>query len=196
MSAPFVYISGFPGVGKFTVAKELVKLLPNAKLLDNHTLIDPVATLYEREMPEYNHLRKVVRQDLLKSVATSQSLKNVTMIFTDVQAANDWGIAAVSDYIEAAYIRGSMIISIMLECTAEVNCYRMMTEGRGKFKFQDALGLLYLRECEPLFRFKTEEELILNNDKLPAYNAARKILEFMKTVVPKEDADLVFGDLI
>lgn len=27
MSAPFVYISGFPGVGKFTVAKELVSVL-------------------------------------------------------------------------------------------------------------------------------------------------------------------------
>ena len=36
------------------------QMLPNAKLLDNHLLIDPVAAVYDRSMPEYQGLRKLV----------------------------------------------------------------------------------------------------------------------------------------
>ncbi|KAL8860484.1 MAG: hypothetical protein Q9178_003143 [Gyalolechia marmorata] len=60
MAPPFVYINGYPGVGKYTIAKELAQMLPNAKLLDNHLFIDPVAAVYDRSMPEYQGLRKLV----------------------------------------------------------------------------------------------------------------------------------------
>lgn len=57
---PTIYINGFPGVGKLTVAKELQTLLPNAEVVDNHRLIDPVAAIYERSHPRYQALRKQV----------------------------------------------------------------------------------------------------------------------------------------
>ena len=75
----FVYINGYPGVGKLTVAKELMhvrpsplaaifvrlrgffrKLIPSSRLIDNHSLIDPVARRYERWMPEYYPRRKEI----------------------------------------------------------------------------------------------------------------------------------------
>lgn len=36
------------------------KMLPNAKLPDNHLLIDPVAAVYDRSMPEYQWLRSMI----------------------------------------------------------------------------------------------------------------------------------------
>ncbi|KAL9576613.1 MAG: hypothetical protein Q9212_006954 [Teloschistes hypoglaucus] len=211
--APFVYISGYPGVGKLTVAKELSKLLPNAKIVDAHTIIDPAANLHERHTTEYASLRnhivshftpevlqavdtRIQRRGMLDSIATSQSIKDVTMIFTDIQPATDWGIATVSEFLQAAKTRDSLFISIILECTAEDNCYRLMTDGRGKNKLKDQEYLLELRECQPLYRFRIDEELVLNTTNMAAYHAARKIVDFMRTVVPKEESDQVFGDLI
>ncbi|KAI4203410.1 MAG: hypothetical protein LQ350_001931 [Teloschistes chrysophthalmus] len=194
--APFLYISGYPGVGKLTVANELSKLLPNAKVLDNHTIINPAATLWEEHMPEYDSLCDHIRQGLLNSIATSPSLNDVTLVFTDVQPDNDWGITIVNEYLQAAETRDCLFISIILECTAEENCHRMMTDGRGKHKLRDQNELLHLRECQPLHRFGIDEELVLNTTDLPAYHAARKIVEFMRRVVPKEDTELVFGDLV
>ena len=36
------------------------KLIPDSKIVDNHCMIDPVATVYERGMPEYQPLRRTV----------------------------------------------------------------------------------------------------------------------------------------
>ncbi|KAL8686500.1 MAG: hypothetical protein Q9218_007060 [Villophora microphyllina] len=194
MAPPFVYINGYPGVGKYTIAKELVKLLANAQLLDNHLLIDPVAALYERSMPEYQGLRKYVRKGLLDSIATSTSLKDVTWIFTDSQSSDAVGSAAVADYIHAAETRGSPIISIILNCTLEENCYRMNAESRGKTKLHDCEVLIEVRETEELYLFGGDREFPLNVTDLTAYAAARKIHDFIKKVTPKEDAKLVLGD--
>lgn len=62
---PFIYINGFPGVGKLTIARELQKLLPKAELIDNHQLIDPVAAIFERTDPEYQPARKELVSFLL-----------------------------------------------------------------------------------------------------------------------------------
>ncbi|KAI4236200.1 MAG: hypothetical protein LQ352_008029 [Teloschistes flavicans] len=145
-------------------------------------------------MPEYQGLRKYVRKGILDSIATSTSLKDVTWIFTDSQSSDAVGAAAVGDYIEAAKTRGSPIISIILDCTAEVNCYRMNAETRGKTKLRDSELLIDIREAEDLYLFGGDRELRLNVTDLTAYAAARKILDFMKKVVPKEDAKLVLGE--
>lgn len=56
----FIYINGYPGVGKLTVAEELKNIIPLSEVIDNHSLIDPVAREYERWMPEYYPMRKKV----------------------------------------------------------------------------------------------------------------------------------------
>lgn len=54
-----VWINGFPGVGKFTIAKELHRLLPGSVLVDNHSLIDQVTL--PRDHADYNSQRRKVR---------------------------------------------------------------------------------------------------------------------------------------
>jgi hypothetical protein len=55
-----VHISGWPGSGKLTIGRLLVKRL-GARLVDNHTLINPAECLFERGDPLYWPLRKAVR---------------------------------------------------------------------------------------------------------------------------------------
>ncbi|KAL8736683.1 MAG: hypothetical protein Q9166_000049 [cf. Caloplaca sp. 2 TL-2023] len=182
MAPPFVYINGYPGVGKYTIAKELMKILPNAKLLDNHLLIDPVAAVYDRSMPEYQGLRTLVRQGILNVIATSHSLKDVTWIFTDSQSSDEIGRAAVGDYIHAAKTRGSPLISIVLSCCAEENVLRLGAQSRRKSKLDDADVLLEIRETEDIYHFGGETELEIDITKMPIYQAAQKMFEFVQKV--------------
>ena len=40
--------------------QDIRELIPGSKVVDNHHLIDPVAMVFERRMPEYQPLRKLV----------------------------------------------------------------------------------------------------------------------------------------
>ncbi|KAL8853939.1 MAG: hypothetical protein Q9221_001247 [Calogaya cf. arnoldii] len=187
MAPPFVYINGYPGISKLTIAKELVygvtfsvsldprpnmprKLLPNAKLLDNHLLIDPVAAVYDRSMPEYQGLRKLVRSSILNSISTSTSLQDITWIFTDSQSSDKVGQAAVADYIHAAELRGSPIISIILSCSVEENTIRLGAADRRGTKLNDIEILLEIRETEDLYRFGGEMEINIDVTQLSPYH--------------------------
>jgi len=58
---PWIYINGYPGVGKLTVAHALARALESrsrsARVYHNHLLIDPVGAIVERDAPEYRALR-------------------------------------------------------------------------------------------------------------------------------------------
>ena len=84
----FIYINGYPGVGKLTIAKELSyvslhisyvnqllayplcnrKVIANSKIFHNHLLIDPVAALFKRDMDEYQPLRKALVRGFLERI--------------------------------------------------------------------------------------------------------------------------------
>ncbi|KAK5991830.1 hypothetical protein PT974_05216 [Cladobotryum mycophilum] len=169
---PFIYINGYPGVGKLTVAKELCRLLPKAKVVDNHLLIDPAAAVFDRTAEEYQPLRQVLRREVLTSIADAKSTRDVTWIFTDQQSSSKLGSSSARDYQNAATVRGSLFISVILHC--ELN-----------------LGILRsIRECEDVFHFKDEYELQLDVTYLSPSEAARKIYDHIQkhSACPKVDA--------
>jgi broad-specificity NMP kinase len=52
-----VHINGCPGTGKLTIARLLAPMI-GAKLVDNHTLINPAEMLFARRDPLYRSLRE------------------------------------------------------------------------------------------------------------------------------------------
>ncbi|KAL8674595.1 MAG: hypothetical protein Q9168_001038 [Polycauliona sp. 1 TL-2023] len=157
-------------------------MLPNAKLLDNHQLIDPVAAVYDRSMPEYQPLRKIVRQGILNSIATSISLRDVTWIFTDSQSSDRVGEAAVADYLHAAELRGSPIISIILSCSPEENVRRLGAADRRGTKLNDAGILQEIRATEDLYHFGGEMEFDIDVTTQLPLDAARMMCRFIQNV--------------
>ncbi|KAL8762088.1 MAG: hypothetical protein Q9184_001860 [Pyrenodesmia sp. 2 TL-2023] len=162
-------------------------LLPNVKLLDNHRLIDPVAAVYERDMPEYQGLRKHLRKGILDSIATSESLKDVTWIFTDSQSSDAVGSAAVADYIHAAHTKGSQLISVILTCAEDENSRRVKSEQRGGTKLHDVDVLLGIRRTEDLYRFGGKAELELDVTLLSPIEAAHEIVGFVTQTVVQDN---------
>ncbi|KAL9000672.1 MAG: hypothetical protein Q9169_000708 [Polycauliona sp. 2 TL-2023] len=165
MAPPFVYINGYPG------------------LLDNHQLIDPVAAVYDRSMPEYQGLRKVIRRGILKSIATSVSWRDITWVFTDSQSWSGVGKAAVDDYIHAAEMRGSPIISIILSCCPEENVLRLEAADRRETKLNDVEILREIRRTEDLYHFGGAMEIDIDVTGLPAHHAAQTLYDFIQNVI-------------
>ena len=57
MPAPIIHLNGHPRTGKLTIARALQNLMPGARLLDHHSLLDPASALFDRGIPEMDALR-------------------------------------------------------------------------------------------------------------------------------------------
>ncbi|KAH0541782.1 hypothetical protein FGG08_003737 [Glutinoglossum americanum] len=184
MPPPFIYINGYPGVGKLTIAKLLSNRIENSKVVDNHLLIDPVASVFDRSMNEYQPLRKLVRTNILYSIAASTSTKDVTWIFTDQQSSSAQGSSAAQDYQNAATAKKSRFISVILNCGLDENIKRLRESGRGgsvNTKLTNVAILRSIRENEDLYSFGGKDELQLDVSNLSAPQAVDLILDHLGT---------------
>lgn len=82
MAAPVVWINAFPGTGKLTVARELVRLDQSSILIDNHQLIDPVAARLSRDHPQYQTERRRERERAFDKYVLEPTLSSKTIVFT------------------------------------------------------------------------------------------------------------------
>lgn len=79
--APVIWLNGFPGAGKLTVAERLAEIFgEEALLIDSHQLID-VVTL-PRDHPEYRAKRKAVRALAFQKYVYSKETLGRAVIFT------------------------------------------------------------------------------------------------------------------
>lgn len=80
---PLIWINGFPGTGKHTIAKLLATLLENHPvLINNHSLIDQVAEIFPRDHPRYQQERRRVREDVFKNYVEDPAFRTRIIIFT------------------------------------------------------------------------------------------------------------------
>ncbi|KAM5517800.1 hypothetical protein FOXYSP1_08585 [Fusarium oxysporum f. sp. phaseoli] len=176
----YIYINGYPGIGKLTIAKEPQQLLPNSKVYHNHLLIDPIDALVERSSPGYHEMRTGLRQYVLNEIATSEYTKGRTWIFTDAREASAAGETGAKDYEAAARKRSVSFISIVLECEIEDNIRRAINQTRVASigaKLTDEEILRPILENERIYRFGNEKELVLDVTKLSPKEAASRIRE-------------------
>ncbi|GAW23589.1 hypothetical protein ANO14919_131630 [Xylariales sp. No.14919] len=160
--APLVWINGFPGSGKLTVAKAIAALHEPATVLDNHRLIDPVEARYPRSHPEYQQQRHLYRQAMLVEHVCNTATLGRLVIATDFQSNNDLGRATATEYRDAARRAGRAFVPVYLTCDVDANLARVTDPSRGggggasrvgNGKLTDADLLRDLRARCELFRF-------------------------------------------
>ncbi|KAK2051146.1 hypothetical protein LY76DRAFT_420300 [Colletotrichum caudatum] len=183
----FIYINGFPGVGKLTIAKDVRKLIQGSKVFHNHLVIDPVAAMLDRGSEGYDELRADFRRHALHAIATRLDLEDTTFIFTDSRESSAAGSTGVKDYQRAAEVRGVPFISIILHCKLDENLRRLEGrsgggESRLSTKLTDGEVLRRLRENEQIFRCGGELELELDVTDMKPGEAARVIVHHAYTV--------------
>lgn len=104
ISACIPFLNGFPGVGKYAIARALKEAWDGRLLIDNHLLIDPVGASIPGRSPAHHILRKQFRCvafDALKQEVTLNSA--ITMTFCAADILQDREVFA--EHVDIARVR-------------------------------------------------------------------------------------------
>lgn len=124
-----VHINGWPGVGKFTIGRLLAQQL-GAKLVDNHTLINPAESLFSRRDPLHWTLRKAVRTAVFEHIARAKP--EASFVFTDALSDDAHDTASFAEIAALTTTRGAQLVAVMLDCGPEENARRVALPGRAE----------------------------------------------------------------
>ncbi|KAK4182082.1 hypothetical protein QBC35DRAFT_396683 [Podospora australis] len=183
--APIIWMNGFPGTGKLTVAEKLAALCgpENATVLDNHKLIDPVEAKIPRSHPDYQKERQLYRQAVFEEHVCNAGTLSRLVIFTDFQSANELGSQVAKEYQDAASRAGRPFIPIYLICDPEENLKRVANSDRVNSRLGKLTdrGLLqkFMSRCD-LFRFDVPDYLTVDTTTATPWETATEILVFLK----------------
>lgn len=75
-----LHLNGFPGTGKLTIARALAPEI-QARVIDNHTLLNPANAVHDRANPDHQALRADIRALVLRHIEALPAGTN--LIFTD-----------------------------------------------------------------------------------------------------------------
>ncbi|KAK3702436.1 hypothetical protein LTR37_014902 [Vermiconidia calcicola] len=181
MPAYVIYINGWPGVGKLTVARHLQKLIPGSQVLHNHELIDPVEKRYPRGSAKYQIKRAEYRQMRLRPIMEDAKLKDTVFIFTDSQTEHN---ECVGDYTDLGLgERGRRFYSVVLHCGMEENMRRLTMSGRGgslNGKLTDGEVLKEYRSRGSILRFGDDDEVEIDVTDIEPEEASRRVYGFVE----------------
>jgi hypothetical protein len=131
-----VLLMGFPGTGKYTIGRELVKLT-GAKLIDNHLINNPVFTAINadgiRPLPagvwdKVSSIRQIVYESIRE--LSPPGLSFIFTIHVVERSAGDH--KAFLDLAELAQARKSLFVPFRLVCEVEELCRRVVDPARAE----------------------------------------------------------------
>jgi hypothetical protein len=128
--ASVILINGFPGVGKLTIARALQKKIgANARLIDNHLLIDPVEAIEPGRNFAHYKLRKAFRHVAFEGIRAIEE-KEITIIMTQCLAATPNDLESFQEHAAIACARGVPFVNINITCDEDTNKARLCSNDR------------------------------------------------------------------
>lgn len=178
-----VNLNGWPGVGKFTTARELSKLI-NGTVLDNHTILNVGSAVAREASPEFYAVVRAVR-----SVAFDAILRlppSVPVILTNVVARGGTGGFLEENWqsvVALAKARNCDLFSVILTCSAVESARRIVSPDRGLVgKIQDAALLIELMETRTLFDDGAKFRVRIDNSDLSPMETAARIQGWIRGI--------------
>ncbi|EJD37085.1 hypothetical protein AURDEDRAFT_116932 [Auricularia subglabra TFB-10046 SS5] len=187
--APFLYLLGPPGVGKQTVGRALIKILPNARMVDNHLIIDLARAVFVQDSVVYNEFRAALREALLKAILNSTEARGTTFIFTGSHGPRaPAGVRIARDFERAAAERGSPFVSVRLSCAYDEHMARVTDPARVNApypKLIDPARVTASMGPDSVFRFGCEYEIDIDTTGMKPEEVAQKIADYVRGVTDK-----------
>lgn len=169
-----VHINGWPGVGKLTVGRALAERI-SARLIDNHTLLNPAEALFSRRDPLYASLRGEVRKSVLDHIKRADSA--MSFVFTDALSDDAYDTAMFEEITAVAMHRNARLVAVVLDCDEPENVNRLTAPGRDYLhKLTDADTLRRLRSTYRLLR-ATGAPIVVDVTYLTAVETADAIIK-------------------
>jgi len=186
-----VYLVGFSGTGKLTVARELALLL-KARVVDNHWINNPILGLIDSDrvtpFPEgvWDQIAKV-RQAVLDTIATLSAAES-NFIMTHAghdDDSEDWKI--YNAIATAAERRGALFIPIRLLCAEKELLRRVVSSERAlKVKSMDPEAASRDAKGRNVLAVNHANGLTLDITTLSPQEAACLILRHIQSFSPTE----------
>lgn len=175
---PFiVYLLGYPGVGKYTVARALAAKTGSA-VIDNQLVNNPILALFNgaRDLPAEVFTRTGPIRDAVFSALEEIAPRSQSYVFTNVLGESAEDIAIFNRLRDIAASRDSVFLPVMLTCAREVQLERVQVEERRlRMKVTDAEWLDKFMASEPLY--SPEDAMTLDTTERTPEETAAAIIE-------------------
>ncbi len=172
-----IHLNGMPGVGKLTIAKLLAEKL-NARLIDNHLLIDLVIAIHERGSSDYLLMIKKLTDIVLAEIGKTT---NNIFIFTNALAAElSEDRNRLAYLIQFAKNYEFPFVQVRLDCDLEENKKRIISESRKlKGKLVDTGELEQLFRNYSIYHPPADYQLTINTTNLTADEVSEQIKKYI-----------------
>ena len=171
-----IFLNGFPGVGKLTIAKLLQQRL-GARLIDNHLIADLASAIEPSRGPAHNDVRRSLRRAAMEAAAQAEG--ELTFVMTECLASNAGDASKLSDYMLLAQRRSIQFVFINLTCDEDENTKRLEDPERAagaKGKLTDAAVLRGLLNdhalLEPRWKTTPASDVVYQQIDISAKSAA------------------------
>ena len=182
---PAVYqLLGYPGTGKYTVARALVDRLEaggaTVRLIDNHLVANPVVSLVpageDGLIPEAAFDRvQAVRAEVMATIGQFTP-PSWSLVFTNYWVDGDRAAAHLAEVVALAERRGSTFVPVLLRCDPDELVRRVVAPDRvARHKLVDPAGARRLL-AEKLLR--PPGTLALDVTELAPADAAERIVAY------------------
>lgn len=140
MHNTIVYLIGYPGVGKLTIAKALCQLT-GAKLVDNHMANNPIFSIIgvdgNTKIPEAAWDRVKAVRDILFDTILHVAPRAFSYVLTNVLLDDDGDRDLFAQVRSLAEQRASLFVPVVLHCEKEEHLRRVAAPGRAEH-YKDA----------------------------------------------------------
>lgn len=178
-----IYLLGFPGTGKYTIAKEIVAQA-GFRLVDNHLINNPIFSLIQtdgktklpRMVWDYTDRIWEVVADTMVNLSPPDASFVLTNMLIEGEAGDMAHFGKVSTVAEK---RGACLVPVRLDISnVEEHIRRITASDRAdRFKETDAGRPQYYAETKKILRPDHPHVLTLDVTTLSASDAAAEILQ-------------------
>lgn len=176
-----IHLNGMIGVGKLTVAKLLSANL-NARLIDNHLLIDLVTACCERGSSDYFLMLKKLSDVVLAQI---EKTPDEIFIFTNALSAELEDDRERLEYLsQFSKNRNIPFVQVLLNCDLEENKRRIISEERRtKGKLMNVDELEDICQNYTMYHPPTEFALAIDTTNLSAEEVSGQIKSYIEKIL-------------
>jgi hypothetical protein len=173
-----ININSWPGVGKLTIAEELIRQIGGC-LLDNHTIYNVAFSLCEFHTPPFYETVRAVRAIAFERAAALPS--GVPLTLTSAYADTPFGRENWAAIRAMADKRGSLLCVVVLDCSMAENTRRLQSPERAsRRKLVDPGPLTQARRTSDLLEAGGDYLLRFDVSDLSPQDSANRIAVWLR----------------
>ena len=178
-----VFLLGYPGVGKRTVGCHLTERLDGV-LVDNQLIHIPLLTLFKWDgkfllPPEIWQRADRIREAILETIEDLAPKSN-SYVFTNVLEDDDDGASQYDRIRSLAHRRGSLFLSVMVDCDVDEEVRRIDNTDRiARLKGSDPEGYRRYRRDTKLFQPPLDEVVHIDTTNIRPKQNAESIYQML-----------------